>query len=134
MRYKHRTYLCCEQWMMAWKARLFKDQEILEKIMLETNPVRMKALGRKVRNFNKETWEEYRYSIVERGNLLKFMQHPKLAKRLIKTGKLQLIEAAARDRVWGIGCSVARAPTFPRDRWGLNLLGRALMSVRRKLQ
>jgi ribA/ribD-fused uncharacterized protein len=63
--------------MMAWKARLFKDREVLELIMLETNPIRMKALGRKVRNFDKDTWEVYRYSIVKRGNFLKFSQNPK---------------------------------------------------------
>lgn len=134
IKYKRRTYSCCEQWMMAWKARLFKDREVLELIMLETNPIRIKALGRKVRNFDKDTWEEYRYSIVERGNLLKFAQNPQLEKRLLRTGNRELVEAAARDRVWGIGCSVARGSTFPRDRWGLNLLGRALMSVRHKLK
>lgn len=131
IKYKRRTYNCCEQWMMAWKARLFKDRKTLELIMAETNPTKIKALGRKVRNFDQEQWEQYRYSIVKRGNLLKFQQNPLIAKLLIKTGDRQLVEASARDRIYGIGCSVASSPTYPKEKWGLNLLGKALMSVRK---
>lgn len=131
--YKHRTYNCCEQWMMAWKARLFKDRETLELIMMEDNPTHLKHLGRRVKNFNDIEWKKYRYAIVKRGNLLKFSQNKILAKKLRKTKSRELVEATIFDRIWAIGCSVKAAPTYPRDKWGLNLLGLALMSVRNKL-
>ena len=47
-----RKYCCMEQYMMAKKAELFEDNEILEEIMETTDPKKIKALGRKVKNFS----------------------------------------------------------------------------------
>jgi hypothetical protein len=131
--YRHRTYNCCEQWMMSWKARLFKDRKTLELIMLETNPTRLKHLGRCVKNFDNVKWMKYRFSIVKKGNFLKFSQNKNLAHKLQATKLRELVEATPFDRIWAIGCSVTAAPNYPRDKWGQNLLGEALMSVRKSL-
>jgi ribA/ribD-fused uncharacterized protein len=132
-KYRGVTYICAEQWMMAWKAKLFNDKRALSLIMHETNPARIKMLGRTVRNFDQKKWEKYRYCIVRRGNLLKFQQNPDLARLLLSTRRTVLAEAAPRDRIWGIGCGVAAAPRLPRSEWGKNLLGRVLMDVRGEL-
>ena len=44
-----------------------------------------------------------RFEIVVAGNVAKFGQNPALAKLLLDTGDRVLVEAAPRDRIWGIG-------------------------------
>lgn len=46
-------YNCAEQYMMAEKARLFKDYERLEEILSATEQARIKALGRKLNTLMK---------------------------------------------------------------------------------
>ena len=59
-----KEYCCMEQYMMAEKARLFNDKEIEEEIMECKYPKRIKALGRMVRNFNEDVWNDNKYDIV----------------------------------------------------------------------
>src|SRR4051812_15988623 len=49
-----RTYLTAEHWMMSCKAKLFGDDEIINKIQEAPTPAEAKKLGRKVKNFNAE--------------------------------------------------------------------------------
>ena len=120
--------------MMACKAALFSDTATLELILEEnakqnTNPKDIKALGRKISPFEEKTWVEHREEIVYVGNLYKFGQDEGLKKALLGTGELILVEASPRDRIWGIGFGEKRAMD-EKERWGLNLLGKALMRVR----
>lgn len=69
-------YSCAEQYMMAEKARMFGDQEMLACIMGTSYPKEMKAYGRAVAGFDKDTWEKECYEIVKRGNKAKFSQNP----------------------------------------------------------
>ncbi len=46
------TYNTAEHWMMAEKARMFKDSAVLEKILLCHTPAEAKKLGRQVKNFD----------------------------------------------------------------------------------
>jgi ribA/ribD-fused uncharacterized protein len=50
-------YNCTEQWMMAMKAKTFKDEEMYEKIMSTSDPREQKAAGRRVKNFNQKVWD-----------------------------------------------------------------------------
>lgn len=150
-------YNCCEQWMMAEKARLFGDKETLEKIMkVDPNnpnlavdfpgrefevwpdyPRLQKELGREVKGFNKEQWEKVAQDVVYRGNYAKFTipgENGHLWDFLQATGEKILAEANPRDPIWGIGLSRedprAQDPTM----WkGKNWLGEALMKVRAKV-
>ena len=70
---RHRVQL-----MMAEKARMFGDREMLKKILEAVHPKEMKAYGRAVRNFDKERWDGACYEIVKRGNEAKFSQNPDL--------------------------------------------------------
>ncbi|MBQ7691007.1 MAG: NADAR family protein [Muribaculaceae bacterium] len=45
-------YHTAEQYMMASKARLFGDEEVLQEIMAASTPYDYKELGRKVRGFD----------------------------------------------------------------------------------
>ena len=127
-------YCCMEQYMMAEKARLFEDKEILEEIMKSKHPKQIKELGRKVRNFDEEVWKKKRYSIILNGNYAKFLQNEELRQFLIQTQNRVLVEASPYDKIWGIGMSADNEHIENPLEWqGLNLLGFALMEVRDEL-
>ena len=50
-------YNCAEQYMMAEKARIFGDDDAWQQIMASYEPMTIKKLGRKVRNFNAYVWK-----------------------------------------------------------------------------
>lgn len=80
------TYNCAEQYMMAQKAVLFKDDATLDKIMASDSPRIQKGLGRKVRGFNQSKWDAGARDIVYRGNWAKFTQNEDLQKRCWQPG------------------------------------------------
>ncbi len=124
-------YLTAEHWMMAAKARLFDDQEILEQILAAKSPKKAKELGRKIANYDDERWQVERYQLVVAGNQHKFSQNPELGIWLQQTGKQILVEASPVDAIWGIGLDENHPDAVQPARWpGLNLLGFALMEVR----
>jgi predicted NAD-dependent protein-ADP-ribosyltransferase YbiA (DUF1768 family) len=47
------SYPTAEHWMMVEKARLFTDHEAVEMILIAPSPKTPKALGRKVKNFDR---------------------------------------------------------------------------------
>ncbi|WP_281636899.1 NADAR family protein [Flavobacterium marginilacus] len=129
------TYKTAEHWMMAKKAELFNDQEILEKIIQANSPAEAKKLGREVRNYVDSLWLENRYEIVKQGNFHKFSQNKDLKEFLINTKERILVEASPVDSIWGIGMATDHKDINNPEKWiGLNLLGFALMEVRYELK
>ncbi|WP_196894218.1 NADAR family protein [Aureivirga marina] len=129
------TFNSTEHWMMAEKAKLFKDKENYQKIISCKSPAEAKKLGQKVRNFDEKLWKKHRYEIVKQGNYHKFSQHEDLKNYLLNTKNRVIVEASPVDRIWGIGLSVDSPIIAKPSNWrGLNLLGFALMEVREMLQ
>ena len=129
------TYATAEHWMMAKKALLFGDEEIFQKIIAAEKPAVAKALGREVRNFDADTWNQAAYTIVVEGNQHKFTQNEALKNFLLTTKDKVLVEASPADAIWGIGLSQDAADAMNPFRWpGTNLLGFALMEVRDNLK
>ena len=129
------VYSSAEQWMMVSKARLFGDHEVADQMMAVKDPGKIKALGRKVRGFVQETWDEACFDLVTDGNVAKFGQNARLKKYLLATGDDVLVEASPTDVVWGIGLGRdAPDANDPRAWRGLNLLGFALMQARAVLR
>jgi ribA/ribD-fused uncharacterized protein len=127
------TFQNCEMYMMYHKAILFDDAPVAEKILDSTDdPKTTKALGREVKGFVQEIWDEKKFEIVVNGNREKFRQNAELREALLGTEGRDLIEASPRDRIWGIGFGKVNAPKN-KHRWGQNLLGKALMQVREEL-
>ncbi|WP_297522327.1 NADAR family protein [uncultured Clostridium sp.] len=125
------TYNCAEQFMMAEKARLFDDKEVLGEILETSEQFRIKYLGRQVKNFDEAIWNEKKYEIVLKGNLAKFSQDERIKAFLISTGYKVIVEASPYDTIWGIGMSEQEAQLSNPIAWrGENLLGFALMEVR----
>jgi ribA/ribD-fused uncharacterized protein len=129
------TYVTAEHWMMAGKARLFNDPAMEEEILRAPSPAIAKQLGRKVKNFDAAKWDAEKFSIVVKGNLLKFSQHPKMQDFLLSTGETIIVEASPMDRIWGIGMSASHEHAANPLLWkGQNLLGYVLMEVRDQLK
>ncbi|KAK2849615.1 hypothetical protein FQN49_005581 [Arthroderma sp. PD_2] len=131
-------YENCEHYMMHQKGVLFApDDPVTEQILARSGPVpgpkAIKALGRKVPNFDDEVWKRERFRIVVQGNYYKFTQHPDLKALLMGTGDSEIVEASPLDRIWGVGFGAKNAPA-KRAKWGLNLLGKALMEVREMIR
>lgn len=128
------TYSCAEQYMMAEKARLFDDKEMLAQIMRARQPKEMKAYGRAVRNFDKDIWEARCYEIVKTASVHKFSQNQELLSYLKGTYGRILVEASPRDRIWGIGMGKSNPDAENPMKWrGTNLLGFALTEARDEL-
>lgn len=124
-------YNCCEQYMMANKALLFKDEESFKKIMSTTNPREQKSLGRQVKNFVPLIWDTYSTMVVYDGNLLKFSQNEKHRQALLDTGDTILVEASPYDPIWGIKLREDDPAAKDMEAWqGENRLGFILTKVR----
>ena len=121
--------------MMAKKAELFNDNEVLVKIIKANSPAEAKKLGREVKNYDDKLWLANRYEIVKQGNHHKFSQNKDLKTFLINTKDRVLVEASPVDPIWGIGMATDHKDILNPEKWrGLNLLGFALMEVRDELK
>jgi ribA/ribD-fused uncharacterized protein len=129
------TYLTAEHWMMAGKAKLFGDIDILHQILLSKTPAEAKKLGRQVAHFEANKWDQHKFQLVVEGNWHKFSQHAELKGFLLETGNRVLVEASPVDRIWGIGMANDHPDVENPSKWkGENLLGFALMEVRDLLE
>jgi ribA/ribD-fused uncharacterized protein len=127
-------YATAEHWMMAAKARLFGDTLAAEAVIAAGHPQQAKSIGRKVRGFDTEIWNQHRVTLVVEGNMHKFAQNEVLKAYLLGTGERILVEASPVDRIWGIGLAATDDRASDPAQWrGLNLLGFALMQARQKL-
>ena len=121
--------------MMAEKARVFGDDEMLRKILASDSPRQQKALGRKIRNFDDDAWNGVCRGVVYTGNLARFQQDAVLARTLLVTGEKIIVEASPYDTIWGIGLSQDDPRALNPAEWrGTNWLGIALMQVREALR
>jgi ribA/ribD-fused uncharacterized protein len=129
------TFNCCEQYMMYMKAKTFNDDEIAQEILKETSPMIHKSLGKKVKNFDRDLWDQKCFSIVYQANFAKFSQNENLKKQLLETGNRILVEASPYDKIWGIKMGVGDDYIESPSHWeGLNLLGFVLTTVRKNLR
>ena len=118
--WNERKFNCSEQAFMYAKATYFKDDETAIKIMSESDPKKIKKLGRTVKDFNDEEWSKVRYNFMLNINMAKYSQNEDLKNILLSTGNRTIVEDSPFDYIWGIG----------KDGSGQNLLGKVLMEVR----
>lgn len=129
------AYNCCEQYMMAEKARVFDDAVAEANILATTNPSKQKAIGRTVANFDADVWNSVCRGVVYQGNLARFSQNADLSEALLATGDRVIVEASPKDRIWGIGLHQDDERAHDPNQWrGRNWLGIALMQVRDELR
>ncbi|MFO6061031.1 NADAR family protein, partial [Pseudomonas aeruginosa] len=79
-------------------------------------------------------WTAERLGVVSEATPGKFGQNASLKKYLLGTADRVLVEASPVDAIWGIGLAASDPLAAEPATWqGLNLLGFALMEVRRRL-
>ena len=128
------AYPSAEHFMMAAKARVFRDAAAEASILNSATASEAKRLGRRVRGFDEITWARHREMAVFIGNVAKFHQNPALGAFLASTETRVLVEASPYDPIWGIGLRASDPRAVDPDRWpGQNLLGFTLMNVRANL-
>jgi len=135
---KKYTFYNSEQYFMFIKAKTFGDEEIAMKIAFEgKNPKTAKTLGRKVRNYDDNVWNEKRYQVMVDACYLKFSSNEDLKNNILSdefNGK-HYVESSPVDRIWGVGLSENDPLIDDEKNWlGTNLLGKALDEVRERLQ
>ncbi len=129
------TFGSAEQWMMYRKAQTFGDLDKAKAILKEKSPLKIKQLGRRVKNFDEKQWDAEKYEIVRQGNIYKFSQNPELKKALLDTKNKYIMEASPYDKVWGVGMGAKNKNIYDTDKWkGQNLLGKAIVSTRAYIQ
>ncbi|KAG8896170.1 hypothetical protein FRB99_009034 [Tulasnella sp. 403] len=127
------TFHTAENFIMYHKAVLFGDFDMATNILACTDPNEVRSLGREVQNFDDGVWKAKRCAIAVEGNMAKFHSSAETRQRLLETGDKIIVEASPRDRIWGVGFGSKRALEM-RNKWGTNLLGKALMDVRAALR
>lgn len=121
--------------MVASKARLFNDHEMLDQISLAPNSMTAKALSRQPKNYDDAVWNANARRLVTEGNMAKFSQNKAIGDFLLSTGDTVLVESCLRDCIWGIGLGQDSPEAQNPVTWrGQNLLGFTLMDVRERLR
>jgi len=128
-------YCTCEQFMMAEKARLFGDDHALSQIMKACDPSVQKSWGKKVKNFDKDKWEEIAQDVVYKANYAKFTQNDDCYEELMRSGDKVIVEASPYDCIWGVGLGPDNPKVLDEKNWrGTNWLGEAIMKVRETIK
>lgn len=131
--YKGYNLQFSEQGFMLEKALLF-DPSKVEAIAGATQPDKAKALGRAVQNYDDAVWSNVRYDKMVDVLRAKFKE-PFMRDILLRTGDRIIVEASPYDRIWGVGLDVEDTRILDENQWqGQNLLGKALMDVRKQLK
>lgn len=126
-----------EQYLMAAKAAVFADAASLDALLRspDLSPAAAKRAGRAVAGFDQAAWDAEKREVAFVTCLAKFADAaaPERATALLDTlpASRRLVEAAPRDRVWGVGLGIGNPDAEDPSRWrGQNLLGEALERVR----
>ena len=129
--YEGHTFQNSEQAFMWEKANFFRDEEIADKILHAPDPRVNKELGREVKNFNKQKWDEASLVLMVKVCKAKFSQSRIHNTALKESGKRILVEASPTDNIWGVGLHENDDLILDKKNWkGKNWLGIALMEVR----
>lgn len=124
-------FATAEHYLMFEKAKLMKDSQAMQKVLLAKSPEEAKKLGRSVKNWDESAWVNNREKIMLRGLELKLAAHPELQQLLSSTAGKVIAEASPYDVIWGIGLARSHQHVTKPKLWrGENLLGKMWMRLR----
>jgi hypothetical protein len=136
--FNNTMYNSAQQAIVAELAKVFNDQEGLQKIMLADTP---DEINYKLDNvpgdaeINESKWNDTTKQLIYDVNISKFNQYPELTARLLETKTALLGAYIPDDNLIGIGISIDNIQSKNPLNWtGQNLLGKALMDIREKLR
>ena len=79
-----------EQWIQYQKAKLFHDEDIMDKTLSTGSALECKQLSKEIRNFDPAVWKDQASTLCEPGLIAKFEQNPTLLQQLKSTGDKHL--------------------------------------------
>ena len=128
------TFSSAEQYFMCSKAKEFGDHNAVRAIMSSTDASAAKAIGSRIKNFDREVWRKVRDTHMRTGLTAKFHQNDDLKTFLKGTDKKILIEANEKDTYWAAGLHLNDQDIWNPSRWkGKNRLGTMLTEIREHL-
>ena len=118
------------------KAREFdRDGEVYKQMQGNITCKEVKALGRKVQNFDGEKWHIMSRFYMRDALALKFEGSEELKELLLSTGDAVLAEASPFDTLWGIGYGENNLKAYDPSQWrGTNVLVNMLMYLRDEIR
>ncbi|MDR6208299.1 NADAR family protein [Paraburkholderia graminis] len=124
-----------EQYMMWRKAKLFGNDALAADMLAASNPRKLKAMGRAVEANQADVWERERMRGWWTAVISSCRRSRRCAMKLLAIGERMLVEASPDDGIWGIYLAEDDPRALDPEQWlGRNLLGHALMAVRRLLR
>jgi len=131
-----KKYASGEHYFQSMKAKEFDpDGEVFTQMGNHLSCKDIKALGRKVKNFDAEKWHILSRFHMRDALAMKFKDNEELKELLLRTGNAVLAEAAPRDTLWGIGYAEGNPKAYDPSQWrGKNVLGTMLMYVREEIR
>lgn len=129
-------YNSAHQAIAAELAKGFNDKDNLQKIMIADTPDEIiYSLDNVPGDANETKWNDLTKQLIYDVNIRKFEQYPELATRLLETKNSMLGAYIPDDNLIGIGLSLDNIQSSNPVNWtGQNILGKALMNIREKLQ
>lgn len=129
-------YRFAGQYILAAKARLFGDEKAKAKIMdRDLRCEQIAALEPTIKGVDEEEWRQVAFDIAKEANRGKFLYEPEcgswdVMKKLRKLGDREYVYADPADAFLGIGLSTEDARKVAREKWGENVMGKAIDAVR----
>ena len=124
-----KLYNCSEQYYQCQKLKHAGRDDLITEMMAEENPLSQKKMGDSLNLSKDGTWQNRKESVMREALKHKFLQNPKLMKKLKETGNKTLVEAT-KDAYWGAGCTL-NSDKLRNNTWsGQNITGRLLMNLR----
>ena len=134
--FNNTMYNSAKQAIAAELAKVFNDQESLQKIMIADTPEEVSyELDDVPGEENQAKWNDNIKQLLYDVNIAKFNQYPELVTRLLETKTAVLGAYIPNDNLIGIGMSLDNIQSKNPINWtGQNLLGKALMDIREKFR
>ena len=126
-------YCCNEQYFQYCKAATFGDTITANAIMQETDPLKICHLGKRVKGYKKDFWDQKAYDILKRVNFAKYAQNPPAKQALQDTGDRKIGEASL-DLQYGTGVAISSRDASDATSWkGQNWMGKILTEIRKAI-
>jgi hypothetical protein len=125
-------YTSSEQFIQMTKARRFNGNEYLQQQIMNTHePIKIKNLGHRVRNFDEDIWRTEAVDLLYEGLKSKFTQCEVPFNFLKSTGVRLIVEASKSDKLFGVGQAITSDNILnPATFQGKNIQGNLLMTIR----